>query len=136
MGNKKSRYTPAPEVPPEVAPTYAAVLSVLSGQTTVAEAARGLDTARNHFQTMMHRALAGMIDGLRHRPTGRAPSMTERERELSRENERLRRDNERLEQRVATTSPPRRCFAPGTGSIRDEPWAGGPPRRCGTIVPP
>lgn len=100
--NKKSRYTPAPEVPPEVAPLYAAVLSVLSGQTTVADAARGLDTPRNHFQTMMHRGLLGMLEAMQPRPSGRAPAKSERERELEQENERLRRNNERLEQRVAT----------------------------------
>src|SRR5688500_13367468 len=84
--SKKSRYTPAPEVPPEVAPLYAAVLSVLSGQATVTDAADGLGTARNHFQTMMHRGLAAMVEALQPRPSGRPATRSERERQLEQEN--------------------------------------------------
>jgi len=60
MTKKTPKYTPAPEVPSELQDRYQAVLEVLSGQTTVSEAARRLGMPRNHFQTIMHRGLEGM----------------------------------------------------------------------------
>lgn len=102
MAEKKANYTPLPQVPPELRERYEAVLGVLSGTTTVSAAARSVGISRNHFQTVMHRSLEGMIEGLRPKPAGR-PAVPERERELLEENERLRQENARLSERTETT---------------------------------
>lgn len=100
---KKKTYTPAPTVPTEVEPRYRAVLEVMSGTTTVAEAARRLGMSRNHFQTLMHRSLEAMIQGLTPAPPGRPPK-PEREVELEAERDKLLRKTEQLEQRLDMTT--------------------------------
>jgi hypothetical protein len=92
---KKSRYTAAPEVPEAVKPRFQAILEVLSGSKTVSEAARHLAMSRNHFQTLMHRGLEGMVEALTPKSAGR-PAKPVREAELERELERLRRENKQL----------------------------------------
>jgi transposase-like protein len=92
---KKSNYTAAPEVPEEVKPRFQLILEVLSGAKTVSEAARQLGMSRNHFQTLMHRGLGGMVEALTPRTAGR-PAKPEREAELESEVERLHRENEQL----------------------------------------
>lgn len=100
---KKKTYTPAPTVPIDVEPRYRAVLEVMSGTTTVAEAARSLGMSRNHFQTLMHRSLEAMIQGLTPAPPGRPPK-PEREVELEAERDKLLRKTEQLEQRLDMTT--------------------------------
>jgi hypothetical protein len=102
MAKKTKTYTPAPEVPSELQARYQAVLEVLSGQTTVAAAARRLGMSRNHFQTLMHRSLEGMIERLTPGKAGR-PAKPEKQAELEEELEKLRRRTLQLEQRVAMT---------------------------------
>lgn len=102
MSKKKKTYTAAPEVPGEVAERYAVMLEVLSGKLTVSEGARRLNLSRNHFQTLMHRGLGGLIEGLSQRPTGR-PSKSEKERQLAEENERLQKELARLKEQAETT---------------------------------
>lgn len=97
MGKKKT-YTAAPTVPAEVQAKYLAVMEVLSGQTTVSEAARKLGMSRNHFQTLMHRAQEGMIAGLMPGQPGR-PAKPAREVELERELLRSRREQDDLTKR-------------------------------------
>ena len=77
----RQTYTAAPVVPAELRERYELLMAVLSGELTVSEAARRMGVARNHFQTLMHRAVGGLIDGLSPRPTGRPPR-PEREVEL------------------------------------------------------
>ncbi len=49
-GDPKATYTPMPPVPEALRGRYeGAVMGVLSGATTVSEAARRLDLSRNHF---------------------------------------------------------------------------------------
>jgi hypothetical protein len=96
---KKKTYTPAPEVPEDLMTRYSVMLSVLSGAMTMSDGARELAMSRNHFQTLMHRALHGFVDGLSPKLPGR-PSRPEAEQKLMEENERLRRENEQLNQRV------------------------------------
>jgi transposase InsO family protein len=132
----KKTYEPAPEVPPELQQRYATVLEVLSGTITVSEGARCLGLSRNHFQTLMHRGLKGLLDGLAPGAPGR-PARPEREAELERLNEELSRENHRLRTRsemidrllgVASqvvrgrvkTSRPRKT-AKGGGNEVDEP---------------
>lgn len=96
---KKPTYTPRPEVPAELADRYQVVLEVLSGALTVSEGARRLGLSRNHFQTLMHQGLQGLMDGLTPKPPGKTPrSATERK--LLEENEALRRENDRLSDRT------------------------------------
>ena len=102
MTKPTTKYTPAPEVPSELQERYQAVLEVLSGQTTVSEAARRLGMPRNHFQTIMHRGLEGMIEKLSPGKAGR-PAKPEREMKLEEELERLRRKTAQLEQKLAMT---------------------------------
>lgn len=99
---RRSTYTRMPPVPESLEDRYKAVLAVLGGITTVSEAARRLGLSRNRFQSLMHRGLEQMLEGLSPQSPGRPPT-PEREAALSRELEQLRRDNERLAQQVETT---------------------------------
>jgi hypothetical protein len=101
MTTKPKNYEPMPTVPPELRERYQTILEVLSGALNVTQGAERLQLARNHFQTIMHRGLAGLIAGLTPKPPGRPPTPA-REAELEAENERLRRENERLQSRVDT----------------------------------
>jgi hypothetical protein len=99
--NKKS-YTPAPQVPPELMQRLALVLEVLSGSCTVSQAARALGLSRNHFQTILHRGLTGLVEGIERRPGGR-PAKAQELAALEAELAQLRRENARLLDRVGTT---------------------------------
>jgi hypothetical protein len=70
---KPPTYTKAPHLPRELSARYDLVLRVLSGQLSVSDGARQANLPRNHFQHLMHRAQAGLIDGLTPRPNGRPP---------------------------------------------------------------
>jgi hypothetical protein len=100
MGKKKKTYTPAPTVPPDLAERMRIILEVQSGVLTVSEAARRLGMSRNHFQTLMHSALAGMIDGLEPGKAGR-PAKPAREAELESEVQTLKKQLHRLEEKSA-----------------------------------
>jgi hypothetical protein len=94
-------YTPQPEVPESLQERYRTILRVLNGELTVSAAATSLGLSRNQFQTVMHKALLGMIEALEPRPPGPQPT-PEKERQLAEENERLSKENEKLRQRVET----------------------------------
>ena len=98
---KKSDYVPAPTVEDEMERRYLAVLKVLSGATTVTDAAKQLGLSRNRFQTLMHRGLTALVNELVPKPPGPTPA-SETERALREENERLLRQVQRLEARVET----------------------------------
>jgi transposase-like protein len=95
-------YRKAPQVSPELLPRYQVVMEVLSGELSVSEAARRLQLSRNHFQSLLHRSLAGLISALEARPAGR-PKPPAAEQEARQEVERLRRENERLLKQAETT---------------------------------
>jgi hypothetical protein len=97
----KKSYTALPEVPPEMAARYETVMAVMSGALTVSEGARRLGLSRNHFQSLVHRALGSMIEELGPKVGGRPPTPA-RERQLELEAGKLRRQNERLLTKVAT----------------------------------
>ena len=99
MAKREKTYTAMPEVPEELVLRYRVMLEVLSGARTVSDGARQLGLSRNHFQTLMHQGLAGLIEGLTPRAPGPSPR-SETERRLLEENEQLRRQNERLSERV------------------------------------
>src|SRR5260370_12006893 len=82
-------YTPQPEVPENLQERYRTIVQVLSGELTVSAAATSLGLSRNQFQTVMHKALLGMIEALEPRPPGPQP-MPEKEKRLSEENENCR----------------------------------------------
>jgi transposase len=133
--SKKSNYEKQPAVSPEMRERYRVMLEVLAGALSVSEGARQLGLSRNHFQTLMHRGLAGMIEAMTPKAPGR-PATPAREAELAAENERLRRDNERLQGRVDTidrllgvasdmlqgrvTARPRSRAATSTGAKNDD----------------
>ena len=98
----KKNYTPLPAVGPEVEKRYQTVMEVLSGALSVSEGARRLGLSRNHFQTLLHRALGSLVEELTPKIGGRPPTPP-RERELLEETERLRQENEHLRQQVETT---------------------------------
>jgi len=98
----KKNYTAMPALPPALAARYEAIVSVLSGQLTVSEAARRLGLSRNHFQSLMRRALGSLLEELGPNPPER-PRTPERERLLEEEADRLRREIEQLKNRVEST---------------------------------
>jgi len=97
-----SHYTPSPQVPAELMPRLALILQVLSGQKTVSEAAREARLARNHFQTLMHRAVAAMVKTLTPKEPGPHPKPQELG-ELERKLKKVERENVRLKRRVEAT---------------------------------
>jgi transposase len=99
---KKSDYVPEPEVPEEIRARYETILEVISGAITVADGARRLGLSRNRFQTLMHRAQAGMIEELAPKPAGRPKERSDEERARLDEMEKLRKENERLQGRIET----------------------------------
>jgi hypothetical protein len=98
----KKSYIPAPRVPSSLLPRYKAVMEVLGGVLTVSEGARRLGLSRNHFQTLMHRGLRGLLEALASKKAGRH-RIPPREKKLLEESARLHRENERLRRRVETT---------------------------------
>lgn len=101
MAKSKKAYVRAPRVPLPVKDRYEAVLSVLSGQTTVSEAARRLGLSRLHFQTVMHRGLARLIEGLVPGQPGR-PAQSPEAISSKHQIEHLLRENRKLRGRVET----------------------------------
>lgn len=97
----KKTYTALPVVPPALAARYEVMVAVVSGALTVSEGARRLGLSRNHFQSLLHRALRSWIEAMGPKAPGRPPS-SPRERALEEETGRLRRENERLRRRVET----------------------------------
>lgn len=98
----KKTYTALPVVPRALATRYEVMVSVMSGTLTVSEAARRLGLSRNHFQSLLHRALGSLIEELGPKAGGRPP-MPARERQLEEETGKLRREIEQLRRRVETT---------------------------------
>lgn len=95
-------YTPAPKVAPQLEERLDVILEVLAGKTTVSEAARRLGLSRNHLQTLLHRGLTGLAQGVSPKPGGR-PAKPKALMELEAQLERLRRENAQLKERVGTT---------------------------------
>jgi transposase-like protein len=112
----KKSYTPRPEVPKELLERYQAILYALTAQWTVSEAAEKVGIARNHFQTLMHRAMAGMVEALEPGKPGRKVT-PESEKELRSQLETLERENERLRQRVETID---RLMGVASGILRGQ----------------
>ena len=90
------------------------MMAVMSGALTVSEGARRLGLSRNHFQSLLHRALGSLIEELAPKAGGRPP-MPERERQLEEETGRLRLENERLKRRVETAE---RILGVASGLLR------------------
>jgi transposase InsO family protein/transposase len=99
--DKPPTYTPAPELPddPELRRRFTEIVAVLAQTQSVSAAARSLDLSRNHFQTILHRTIAAMLEAITPKPAGR-PARPAREAELEAENQKLREDNEALAIRV------------------------------------
>jgi hypothetical protein len=112
----KKTYTALPVVPPELAPRYEVMVAVMSGSLTVSEGARRLGLSRNHFQSLLHRALGSLIRELGPKAGGRPP-MPARERRLEEETGRLRQENERLQRRVETAE---RILGLASGMLRGQ----------------
>jgi hypothetical protein len=112
----KKSYTPQPEVPKELLERYQAILYALTAHWTVSEAAEKVGLARNHFQTLMHRAMAGMVEALEPGKPGRKAT-PEAEKELQSRLETLERENERLRQRVETID---RLMGVASGILRGQ----------------
>lgn len=99
---KKKSYTPAPPVAPEQAQRLAVMLEVLAGSRSVADGARTLGISRNHFQTLLHRGLAALMEEVTPKPGGR-PAKSQELKDLEAKLQRLERENAELAQRVGTT---------------------------------
>lgn len=97
-----SSYTSAPQIPPDLAPRLVLILQVLSGAKSVSEAAREANLSRNHFQSLLNRAVGSMIGALAAKEPGRQPKppvLNELEQRLKK----LERENSRLKKRVEAT---------------------------------
>jgi hypothetical protein len=110
----KKTYTALPVVPPELAARYETVMAVMAGTLTVSEGARRLGLSRNHFQSLLHRALGSVIEELGPKAGGRPPTPP-RERQLEMETGKLRLENERLQRRVETAE---RILGLASGMLR------------------
>lgn len=100
MSTRKSSYTPLPSVPDEQLPRLAAIVEVLAGLKSVSEAARSLGLSRNHFQTILHRAVLTLAGSITPKKGGRpARASTVLEVQLKK----LQRENARLQRRVDAT---------------------------------
>jgi transposase len=96
MSEAKSGYVPAPEVGKESEERYKAVLLTIAGELSVTDGAKRLGISRVRYQTLVHRALRGLIQEVTKKPPGRKPK-PEREQTLEQEVERLRKENEKLQ---------------------------------------
>lgn len=97
-----SSYTSAPQIPPDLTPRLVLILQVLSGAKSVSEAAREANLSRNHFQSLLNRAVGSMIGALAAKEPGRQPKppvLNELEQRLKK----LERENSRLKKRVEAT---------------------------------
>jgi hypothetical protein len=110
----KKTYTALPVVPTELAARYETVMAVMAGTLTVSEGARRLGLSRNHFQSLLHRALGSVIEELGPKAGGRPPTPA-RERQLEVETGKLRLENERLQRRVETAE---RILGLASGMLR------------------
>jgi molybdenum-dependent DNA-binding transcriptional regulator ModE len=102
MSTRKPSYTPAPEVPTRMMPRLVAILEVLAGVKSVSEAARTLGLSRNHFQTILHRGVLGLVQAITVKTGGR-PRKPSQLTGLQTELLRLERENKRLRKRVEST---------------------------------
>lgn len=102
MSKRKQSYTPAPRVAPEMSERLGVILEVLAGKSSVAEGARTLGLSRNHFQTILHRGLAGLAEAIAPKAGGR-PARLQEVTSLREELARLQQENARLQERVGTT---------------------------------
>lgn len=106
----KSRYTKAPTPPPELEARFQKVLEVLSGTTTVSDAARQLGWSRNHFQSVLNTGLTGLLEALAPKPPGpkaRSPEVAElleRVRQLEEDNAFLEEKLSRVDKLMGLTS--------------------------------
>lgn len=96
-------YTPAPRPPtdPELRRRYDAIMAVIAQTQTVSGAAESLGISRNHFQTILHRSLAALIDAMTPKPAGR-PAKPAQEVALEAENARLKSELAALKERSET----------------------------------
>jgi hypothetical protein len=102
MNRSKSKYTPLPAVPAELMPRLVAVVEVLAGLKTVSAAARSLGLSRNHFQSLLHRGLAELVQGIAVHPGGR-PARSPELSKVRAEVQRLQRENAKLTSQVEAT---------------------------------
>ncbi len=102
MSQPKSKYTPLPAVPPELMPRLAAVLEVMAGVKTVSAAARSLGLSRNHFQSLLHRGIAALVQAIAVQPRGR-PATPLALATLQAQLKQLQRENARLQSQVGST---------------------------------
>lgn len=106
----KSRYTKAPTPPPELEARFQMVLEVLSGKTTVTDAASRLGWSRNHFQSVLNTGLTGLLEALAPKPPGpkaKSPELAElqeRVRELEEDNAYLEEKLSRVDKLMGLTS--------------------------------
>ena len=126
-------YISAPAIPPELGQRYQVITEVMAGALSVSEGARRLGLSRNRFQSLLHRALAGLMEGMSVQAAGR-PAPPSSERHLQQEIDQLRKENRRLRQRVETTDRilhlasgmlkgrlgPRKASRDGGGDAEDE----------------
>src|SRR5713101_2594157 len=99
MKTKKSTYTPMPSIPKEMEQRYRVRLTAFTGALTVSEGARQLGLSRNQFQSVMHKGLQGLLDGVSPKQPGR-PSRPEAQKKLSEQVEQLHHENQQLRQQV------------------------------------
>jgi hypothetical protein len=102
MSPRKPTYLPTPTVPPELMPRLAAIIEVLAGLKTVSAAARSLGLSRNHFQTILHRGVLGLVSAITVKAGGR-PARPAAIATLQRERKKLERENARLKRQTDST---------------------------------
>jgi transposase len=85
-----------------VTPRLAAIVEVLAGLKSVSAAARSLGLSRNHFQSILHRAVLALVESIAIKPGGR-PRKSSEVATLQAQLKRLQRDHARLSKQVDST---------------------------------
>lgn len=144
MGRAQKSYTPAPQVPPEVAERVTLIHEVMAGKRTVSEAARRLGMSRNRFQSILHRGLEALVESVGPQPAGR-PAKPKEMASMQAELDRVKRENARLQEQVGASErmlqvvsgmlqgrirPARQSRARRTPSTSDEKGEESEPRRA------
>ena len=99
---RTTSYVPEPTISEAYAQRYLLVMAAATGQLSVSEAAQRLGMSRNHFQSLLHRGQAALIEAIVPHPAGRR-ARSAKELELEQTVQQLQRELTRLQSQAETS---------------------------------